>query len=72
MSVKHASNRKIMAIAKVAALLGQRSPDRTMTRTVTMEETSGGWKLHNDDGFVPLVEQRHVARFRQMVVSGSL
>lgn len=41
MSVKHPSNRKIMAIAKVAIWLAP-------------------------------VEQRHVARFRQMVVSGSL
>lgn len=41
MSVKHPSNRKIMAIAKVAAWL---TP----------------------------VEQRHVARFRKMVVSGYL
>jgi hypothetical protein len=56
----------------VTALLGHRAPDRTMTRTVTMEETSGGWKLLHARGFVPMIEERHVARFRKMLVSGLL
>lgn len=56
----------------VANLLGRGAPHRTMTRTVTMEETSGGWKLVNENGFVPLIGERDVARFRKMTVSGLL
>lgn len=56
----------------VATLLGRGAPHRTMTRSVTMEETSGGWKLANENGFVPLIGERHVARFRKMTVSGLL